>query len=360
MSFYFYFWLNSITLIYSSQPYIWSLPQEYTLDPCSLPVSPNFTFTITNQNINNDILTSGITRYQSLIFSHIPDSIPTTTNQLTSLIIKLQQPNNTTLNSNTNESYILSIPSSNSNQQINAQLSAENVFGILKGLETFSQIITYNYTNGYYITKYCNAYINDKPRFNHRGIMLDTARHFISINIIKSLLNGMEYNKLNIFHWHMTDAESFPFLSKSSPKLTLNGAYSMNEIYSHNDIKYIINYAKYRGIRTIIEFDTPGHTGSWCKYFGYPNICPDQNCVEYEQEKNPNNIALDPTTNDTYNIIDGILNEITQLNYEEEYIHIGADEVVYYCWQQTPSINQWMTQNNITTYDQLYEYFVLR
>ena len=61
----------------------------------------------------------------------------------------------------------------------------------------------------------------DFPRFTHRGIMLDSSRHFLSINVILQNLDLMEMNKYNVFHWHLTDDQSFPYESKKFPSLRL-------------------------------------------------------------------------------------------------------------------------------------------
>lgn len=63
------------------------------------------------------------------------------------------------------------------------------------------------------------AVIQDKPVFKYRGVILDTSRNFISVKTLKRLIDGMSYNKLNMFHWHITDTHSFPFYSKSVPQV---------------------------------------------------------------------------------------------------------------------------------------------
>ncbi len=66
------------------------------------------------------------------------------------------------------------------------------------------------------------AIITDKPVFTYRGIMMDTARNFISLPRLKRLIDGMSYSKLNMFHWHITDTHSFPFYSKTRPMVNSN------------------------------------------------------------------------------------------------------------------------------------------
>lgn len=92
--------------------------------------------------------------------------------------------------------------------------------------------------------------------------MIDTGRHFASISELKEILDAMSWTKLNIFHWHISDAMSFPFDSKTH-KTMKQGAFSEKSIYSHEDIQNIIEYANNRGITVIPELDMPSHTSSW-------------------------------------------------------------------------------------------------
>lgn len=104
----------------------------------------------------------------------------------------------------------------------------------------------------------------------HRGLLLDTSRHFIPVDDILLILDGMSYNKLNVFHWHIVDDNSFPYESNVFPKLSLKGSYHPTMIYSASNIRKIIDYARIRGIRVIPEFDTPAHTTSWGQ--GHPEL----------------------------------------------------------------------------------------
>ena len=150
-----------------------------------------------------------------------------------------------------------------------AFLFADDVIGAIRGLHTFSQLIQaipgekLSHPWTYHISDVPLS-IHDIPKFHWKGLMIDTARHYSSISELESILDAMEWSKLNMFHWHITDNESFPFTSKNRPKLN-NGAFSDNAIYSYEDIQHIIDYGMDRGIEVIPEIDIPSHVASWSK-----------------------------------------------------------------------------------------------
>lgn len=110
--------------------------------------------------------------------------------------------------------------------------------------------------------------IEDAPTFPYRGVMLDTARNYYTVEDILRTIDGMSYNKLNIFHWHITDSQSFPLQLETVPELGAKGAYTLHGKllgYTKQDVKRIIKYARERGVRVIPELDMPAHTASWGK-----------------------------------------------------------------------------------------------
>jgi hexosaminidase len=241
------------------------------------------------------------------------------------------------------EKYTLTISSEGST------LSASTIWGVLRGLETFSQLIYLEED-----TLVVNATtITDFPRFSHRGLLLDTSRHFEPLFIILQNLDAMAYNKFNVLHWHLVDDHSFPYVSRTYPELSEKGAYHpVSKVYEQSDVNRVIEYARVRGIRVIPEFDTPGHTSSWGP--SHPELLT--TCYSNDQ---PNGALgpMDPTKNTTYSFLTNLFTEVVDV-FPDSYFHIGGDEVDFSCWKSNPDVNAFMADNDISTYEQLESYFI--
>jgi len=131
------------------------------------------------------------------------------------------------------------------------------------------------------------------------------------------------------------------------------GAYTSTSIYTADDVAAISAYAIDRGVRLLVEIDVPGHAASW--QAGHPDLMAD--CIA--KYTNVNNYALNPTLTETYTVVESILSDVAKYA-QATYLHLGGDEVVYGCWSNDASITSWMAKNNVTTYDQLLAYFVLK
>ncbi|CAF0755837.1 unnamed protein product [Rotaria sordida] len=240
---------------------VWPHPQQITTSNDLLYIRPHDI--MVHSNIQTcDIIAKAIERYKPIFFPPKlsmlqPPSDANNILQSLTLNIRDNSPCEEYIQQNSNETYTLTI-----NQQM-AIVEASTVWGLLRGLETFSQLIYINQQN--YVVINSSVTIIDSPRFQHRGVMLDTARHFLPVSIIKKNLDVMSYNKLNVFHWHLVDDQSFPFESTTFPNLSRAGAYSPDHVYTQADVVDVIEHARLRGIRVIPEIDTPGHTYSWGK-----------------------------------------------------------------------------------------------
>lgn len=155
------------------------------------------------------------------------------------------------------ESYNLTISADG-----HTKLSAVSSIGVLRGLETFSQLFYQHTTGTFWYTPHAPVAIRDAPRFPHRGVLLDTSRHFFSVDDLKRTIDAMSWNKLNRLHVHVTDSQSWPLDVPSMPELARMGAYNPRSIYSAADLEAVQQYGQHRGVEVYLEIDMPGHIGS--------------------------------------------------------------------------------------------------
>ena len=337
----------------SSPPPIWPLPASYSSGDVTRIVSP--AATVTTPCATNTDLEAAIRRFKETTFSYAtaspnPSSFggsaaAANVEELTTIAICMKEGTAPPLVLGMDESYSLSVgaaPSSDDGSD-GIRLDCTTQYGCYRGLESLSQLIGFG-GRGVYSIERTPWRITDAPRFSHRGLMIDTSRHFLPPRVIRSVLDGMAYAKLNTMHWHMMDAIAFPFNSPSHPKLSEFGSYSRRERYSPADVSAIVDYARALGIRVMVEFDVPGHTGAMC--FGEPEICPTPLCTS----PNINNWALDITKNYTYEVVGNVIRDLAAI-FPEPMLHLGGDEVVYSCWRATPAIMAWLEERGMTVQD---------
>ena len=265
--------------------------------------------------------------------------------QATPLIIHTQGPGATIPSLRENESYRIDI----TNRQ--AILSAPTVVGALRGLETLLQLLDAD-RNGYFFP---GVQIDDQPRFPWRGLLIDVARHFQTMETLKRNLDGLAALKMNVFHWHLTEDQGFRVESKKFPKLHLLG--SDGNYYTQEQIKEIIAYARDRGIRVVPEFDIPGHSTSWL--VGYPELGSAPGPYTIERRPGIFESALDPTREEVYKFLETFLGEMAAL-FPDEYLHIGGDENEGKQWDRNPAIQAYMKQKGIKDNHALQAYFNTR
>ena len=265
--------------------------------------------------------------------------------QMTQLIVQTQGPGQNIPSVSEDESYRIDITSRQ------ALLSAPTVVGALRGLETLLQLLDAD-RNGYFFP---GVQIDDKPRFPWRGLLIDVARHFHTMEVLKRNLDAMAAVKLNVLHWHLTEDQGFRVESKKFPKLHQLG--SDGNYYTQEQIREIIAYARERGIRVVPEFDIPGHSTSWL--VGHPELGSAPGPYTIERRPGIFEPALDPTREDVYKFLDTFLGEMAAL-FQDDYLHIGGDENEGKQWDRNPKIQEYMKQKGIKDNHALQAYFNTR
>ena len=70
----------------------------------------------------------------------------------------------------------------------------------------------------------------------------------------------------------MIAMQAAPYNSASLP-LYSRAAWSRDETYTPGDVTGLVRYAHDRGVRVMMEVDTPGHSAAWG--VGYPELLAD-------------------------------------------------------------------------------------
>jgi len=313
---------------------VWPQPQKdkYSGEKFLLTDKASFTFVSTGHS--SSLLDKAYKRYIALIYYAGPD--PNSNGKFTGIDVNVQS-SDESLHLDTDESYTLVIGATR------ATITAKTVYGAMHALETFSQLVSHD-NEGH---KVYQAEIEDFPRFRHRGFLIDTARHFLSMNVMKQQIDALAYTKMNVLHWHLSDEYSYSTISTTVPEMR-KAAFDDNHLYSVADVAELVQYGLERGVRIIPEVDTPGHTKSWKK--AVPEIMVD---CPYDYS------VLNPALNSTYEML-GKLWQGLSTQYPDEYVHTGGDELDLRCWKNHQSIDDFMRDHKITSLVGLETYFERR
>ncbi|HVF49467.1 MAG TPA: family 20 glycosylhydrolase [Pyrinomonadaceae bacterium] len=240
------------------------------------------------------------------------------------------------------ESYTLTV------SERQAVLDAATVVGVLRGLETFLQLLEGDRA-GHFMP---SVEIQDRPRFRWRGLLIDVARHYAPLDVLKRNLDAMAAVKLNVLHWHLTEDQGFRVESKKFPKLHLLGSDGL--FYTQEQVREIIAYARERGIRVVPEFDLPGHATSWL--VGHPELGSAPGPYTIERRAGIFEPALDPTREEVYKFLDTFFGEMSAL-FPDAYMHIGGDENEGKQWDRNPQIQAFMRERGIKDHHALQTHF---
>lgn len=334
-------WVAAAAGVAGAAHNIWPLPKSSTSGNDVRFVSPTgFSFRASKQARE---LGEAFERYEKLLFPHkvTADAAAAPSWVVDVAVEEVDAP----LGLDTDESYTLNVT------QDATTIAASTVWGALHGLETLSQLLSFDFYNEtYYITD-VPLTVQDAPRFKHRGILIDPGRHFESVPQVKAFVDSMVYAKLNVLHWHLTEDQSFPLASRAFPELPRHGAYSPLEQYSWGDAAEVIEYARMRGVRVIPEFDMPGHTSSWRN--SHPELFA-QGCLSQASRG-----AFDPALNQTFEFLEAVLSDWAEGLFVDGFMHLGSDEVPTDCWNNERD-KLWMKDQGLADANAVFNYFLHR
>ena len=193
------------------------------------------------------------------------------------------------------------------------------------------------------------AVISDRPRFAYRGMHLDCARHFFSVDAVKRYLDIMAVYKLNRFHWHLSDDQGWRIEILQYPELTLVGGYRSGTMvgrdfnsddgiryggyYTQDQIREVVSYADRLGITVVPEIDLPGHM--LAALSAYPWLGCSGGPYEAWHKWGVADEVLCAGKETTYEFLENVLSEVAEL-FPGEYIHIGGDECPKTEWEKCP------------------------
>jgi len=213
--------------------------------------------------------------------------------------------------------------------------------------------------------------ILDYPRFHYRGLLLDSARHFIPAVQVKRLIDLMAIYKLNVLQWHLTDDEGWRVQIQRYPQLTAIGAWRGFNLaippalgsggmryggyYSQNEIRAIVQYAAERHITIIPEIDMPGHARAMIMSLRDQLFDRDDKS-KYTSAQGFHDNVLSPCLPSTYKVIKNVLSEIAVL-FPAKIVHVGSDEIPKNVWQ-SKRCHLFMTEHHLTNPSALQHYFL--
>jgi hexosaminidase len=163
--------------------------------------------------------------------------------------------------------------------------------------------------------------IEDSPDKSYRGLMIDVARQYHSIDSLKQIVGLCRLYKIRYLQLHLTDDQAFMFPTRAFPKaLTLNQNGSAP--YSLDELKDLVAYGDARNVTLVPEFDIPGHSAALNR--SDPDFWMIRGTKPYEHHA-----SINFAREEVIQACATIIGEMCQVFKSSPYFHIGGDEADY-------------------------------
>lgn len=250
-----------------------------------------------------------------------------------------------------------------------AALSAGSEAALADGRNTFAQIVT-----GAEGTIPCVT-ISDRPQYAWRGMHLDVARHFLPVEEIEKLLDGMALHRLNVLHLHLTDDQGWRLEVKGYPRLTEVGAWREQTLvghmsqddsawtfdgvrhgghYTQDELRSLVEYASRRGIMIVPEVDLPGHMQA--AIASYPELgnFPAQEIAVREVWGVSDHVL--GVADEVFDFLRDVLTQVADI-FPAPYVHIGGDECPRGEWERSSVARARMNEWGLTRVSEIQGHF---
>lgn len=216
--------------------------------------------------------------------------------------------------------------------------------------------------------------VTDYPRFTYRGMHLDVARHFFPVKFIKRYIDLMAMQKMNRFHWHLTEDQGWRIEIKKYPRLTEVGAWRDSTLvghygsdiydgkryggyYTQEEIREVVEYAQERFITVIPEIEMPGHSSAALAAY------PEFGCIEDKEYRVQTTWGVFDDiycpSEETFTFLQNVLTEVMDL-FPSQYIHIGGDEAPKVQWENSELAQKVIEREGLADEHELQSYFISR
>jgi len=193
--------------------------------------------------------------------------------------------------------------------------------GVALGLSTLIQLLATTPSTSASEVSVPASRILDAPRYAWRGLSLDLARTFFTLDEVRRVIDLLALYKLNVLHLHLTDDQSWRLPVGRSAENSKSDV----TFYSAEDLRGLAAYAEGRFVTIVPEVDTPGHASAFVRM--RPELNTGRNFVEFEFPPGHTHHTawLDPELPATFEVVEEVLAGVAAI-FRGPYIHIGGDE----------------------------------
>lgn len=160
--------------------------------------------------------------------------------------------------------------------------------------------------------------VEDKPAKAYRGLLIDVARKYHSIETLKQCVELCRLYKVRYLQLHLSDDQAFTFPSKAFPELTTVNQHG-GPSYTMEELADLVKYADARAVTIVPEIDMPGHCAALIR--ANPELFKIANTKPYEHHA-----TINFANDKVIEAMDTIIGEVCDVFGSSPYFHMGGDE----------------------------------